>query len=240
MQKEAAITAGLLALALLLMLAARSLYPEIPQVESGIRVETPLNATRTQPVEGTGTTTTPQNETPATMGPEQTETPENVNTTQTPTPIGGETETKPRAGYNETKPQKPVESPAIGVAFYNSILAVLSLEENERTLKGIVKNAYIASVEGVCDNCVAVLILESRGKEVAVVLVNEWKVENGGEVRESSIELAKKLLGEQVTLRGVKLPREINGLEAYSALEIEWDGYEAELLKGEYEPEEVD
>ena len=233
MERETIAAAGLILLAVILMVAARSLYPEVPSIESEIRVERPLNeSAREKPVE-----------------PQPTETPiENATTTETPTsppmttqpPM--ENESKP--GTNVTQTQggqaKTTATPTtgegleLGVSFYNSVLSVIRLEESETSIRGVVGEAYEASVEGVCENCVAVILLSMGGDDIAVVLVNKWKIENSGERIMDSIALAKELIGENVRVKAVKIGSKINGIEAFAAIEIKWKGYEAELLKGEY------
>ncbi|MCE4613493.1 MAG: hypothetical protein F7C07_06645 [Desulfurococcales archaeon] len=239
MQREAVIVAGLVLLALVLMLAARTLYPEIPSIESEIRIERPLNASAgEQPVQ-TQPTKTPKE-------PEE----EAIETT-TETPIQAPQDTQPPGGNatatrtsivetgqpNTTTPQTtaPREGLELGVSFYNSILSVIHLEENEVSLRGIVREAYEASVEGVCEACVAVILLATGGGDVAVVLVNNWIVENGRERIVDSLTLARELLGASAEVEAIRLNSKVNGVDAYAAIEIEWGSYGAELLEGEHE-----
>ncbi len=236
MQREAVIVAGLVLLALVLMLAARTLYPEIPSIESEIRIERPLNVSAgEQPVQ-TQPTKTPKEEametateTPA-QAPQDTLSPgENASAVETSIVETGQPNTTiPPAAT-------PRERLELGVSFYNSILSIIHLEENEVSVRGIVKEAYEASVESVCEACVAVILLATGGGDVAVVLVNNWIVENGEEKIVDSLTLARELLGASAEVEAIRLNSKVNGVDAYAAIEIEWGSYGAELLEGEHE-----
>lgn len=216
MPKELAVAAGLVVLAFLLMAFARNLYPTIPSVPESItleeRITTTTTTTTTRP-SGTATTTTAATE----AGHEETTTITHRENTTTGT-------------EHETTTTTPRGGQELEISFYNSIVAMIDLEENEEEFEGLVKEAYVAGVQRTCSNCVGVLVVDVDGREVAVVLINTWSLENGEERRVEAVDLARLLLGRRAEFYVVRIGYEINGLEAYAAIEISWEHGYAELL----------
>ncbi len=220
-------------LAFLLMAFARNLYPTIPSVPESITLEEQITTTTTQQSETT-TTTPPSTFTTTTTTPSETTT-----TTTTTTTTSTETEHEETATTTTTITEHeetttttttPSSGQELGISFYNSIVAMINLEENEEEFTGLVKDAYVAGVQDTCSSCVGVLVVDIGDREVAVVLINTWSLEDEeGHVVEA-VDLARLLLGKHAEFRVVKISYEINGLEAYAAIEIGWDDYYAELL----------
>ncbi len=216
MGKEVAMAAGIVLLAFLLMALSRNLYPMIPSVTQSITLEEPIENVTTTTTPGGQETTSPRTETTTTTATTTTTT--TTTTTITTTPSS--------------------EKQELGIAFYNSILAVINLEGKEEEIKGSVEEAYVAGVEGTCSSCVGVLIVKSENRKVAVVLINTWNVENGEEHKVNAVELARLLLGSEAEFHAVKVGFKIEGLEAYAALRVEWKHHEAELVESNPSPED--
>ncbi len=220
MSRELAVAAGLVVLAFLLMAFARNLYPTIPSVPESITLEEQITTTTTYQ-NATTTTTTPSTSTTTTQLPETTTTTETEHEETTTTTTEPEETTTTAA---------PVAGQELGISFYNSILAMINLEEMEEEFEGLVSEAYVAGVQDTCNSCVGVLVVNMDGKEVAVVLVNTWLLEDDESRMIEAVDLAKLLLGSHAEFRVIKLNYEINGLETYAAIEIGWDDYYAELI----------